>query len=124
MADQGMAEIMRPSSAKAKGRRLQDLVRNDILEAFPQLEEDDVGVAIMGESGEDIHLSPVARRLIPASIECKNQERFSIWAALKQAEANASGRPPLVVFKRNHSEVYAALRWQDLLILLQRYDNS
>jgi hypothetical protein len=33
---------MRPSSAKAKGRRLQNQIRELILENFPQLHPDDV----------------------------------------------------------------------------------
>ena len=119
---------MRPSSAKAKGRRLQDAIRKDILSTFPKLEEDDVKCAIMGESGEDIHLSPAARRLVPFSIEAKNQEALNIWAALKQAEEH--GHPPMVVFKRNHSETFAVVRWEAMLTLLQRlallqrYDNQ
>ena len=92
---------MRPSSAKAKGRRLQDAIRKDILYTFPQLEEDDVKCAIMGESGEDLHLSPAARRLVPFSIEAKNQESLSIWAALKQAE------------EHGHPLLYFLLRIQD-----------
>ena len=107
---------MRPSSAKAKGRRLQDYVRERILSTFPKLEEDDVKCAIMGESGEDIHLSPVARRLVPFSIECKNRESLNIWAALKQAEEH--GHPPMVVFKRNHSETFAVVKFDDILDLL------
>ena len=43
----------------------------------------------MGESGEDIKLSPAARKLIPYSFECKNQEKLNIWEALSQAEENA-----------------------------------
>ena len=41
------------SSRKAKGRRLQNKVRDLILEKF-DLHPDDVRGAIMGESGEDI----------------------------------------------------------------------
>ena len=38
----------------------------------------------MGESGEDIQLSPAARKLIPFAFECKNQEKLNIWESLKQ----------------------------------------
>lgn len=110
---------MRPSSAKAKGRRLQDAIRTAILARFPSLEGDDVKCAIMGESGEDIHLSPAARKLFPFSVEAKNQERLNIWDALKQAEENAKpGAAPLVVFKRNRSKTYAAVDFDDLLRLM------
>ena len=56
---------MRSRSAKNKGARLQNEVRDLLLESFPSLESDDIKCAIMGESGEDIKLSPAARRAIP-----------------------------------------------------------
>lgn len=106
-----------PQSAKAKGRRLQQFVRDAILARFPSLQPDDVRSTSMGASGEDILLSPAARAVVPFSIEVKNQQRMNIWAALEQA---ASGdHPPMVVFSRNRSEVYAALRFEDLLGLLE-----
>ncbi len=110
---------MKPSSAKAKGRRLQNEIATAYLEAFPGLEPDDVRGAIMGESGTDIKLSPAAARLIPFDTEAKNTERLNVWAALKQATANAGeGRIPLLVFRRNRSETYAALPLADLLPLI------
>ncbi len=47
---------MTPASAKAKGRRAQQVVRDAILQAFPPLLPDDVRSAAMGSNGEDIHL--------------------------------------------------------------------
>lgn len=113
---------MRPSSAKAKGRRLQDYVRGRILSTFQKLEDDDVKTAIMGESGEDIHLSPAARKLFPFSTECKNQESLNIWKALDQAKENApEGSTPIVVFKRNRSETFVAMEFDHLLSLLYEH---
>ena len=110
---------MKPRSAKAKGRKLQDAIRDRILEAFPSLEPDDCKVAIMGESGCDIKLSPAARRLFPYSVEAKNQEKLNIWSALEQAEENCKdGTAPLLIFKRNRSRTYAVLALGDLLKLL------
>ena len=62
---------MKSRSAKNKGKRLQNSVRDLLLETFNQLEPDDIRSAIMGESGEDIKLSPAARKIIPYSFECK-----------------------------------------------------
>ena len=110
---------MKTSSGKAKGRRLQNKIRDLLLEHFSdKLEPDDVKVAIMGESGEDIKLSPAARKLIPYSFECKNQEKLSIWSSLEQAESNAGKHIPLLVFKRNRSKTYAVLEFDKLLELL------
>lgn len=100
---------MRPSSAKAKGRTLQKLVASEILKAFPNLTERDVASTSMGVSGADVKLSEKASEVFPFSVECKNQESLNIWAALSQAEENAEGLYPLVVFKRNRSKVYAAI---------------
>ena len=110
---------MKTSSGKAKGRRLQNKIRDLLLEHFSdKLEPDDVKVAIMGESGEDIKLSPAARKLIPYSFECKNQEKLSIWSSLEQAEDNSRDHIPLLIFKRNRSKTYAVLEFDELLKLL------
>ena len=92
---------MKTRSAKSKGRRLQNQIKELLLESFKELEPDDVRSAIMGETGEDIKLSPAARRQIPYSFECKNQEKLNIWESLNQAEENSGDYPPVLIFKRN-----------------------
>ena len=109
---------MKPRSAKNKGKRLQNKVRDLILEKFNQLEPDDVRSVTMGESGEDILLSPAARKLFPFSTECKNQEKLNIWSSLEQAETNSGNHIPIVIFKRNRSKTYVALEFEKLLELL------
>ena len=109
---------MKPRSAKNKGKRLQNKIRDLILEKFDTLEPDDVRSITMGDSGEDILLSPAARRLFPFSVECKNQEKLNIWGALEQAEDNSGNHTPLVIFKRNRSKTYAVLEFDRLLELL------
>jgi hypothetical protein len=100
---------MKTSSAKAKGRRLQDKVVAALRARFPSLHPDDIKPAVMGECGEDIKLSPAARALVPYAIECKNTERLNIWQAIQQAEANAGEYTPLLVFSRNRSGAYAVV---------------
>ena len=109
---------MKPRSAKNKGKRLQNKIRDLILEKFDSLEPDDVRSITMGDSGEDILLSHAARRLFPFSVECKNQEKLNIWGALEQAEDNSGNHTPLVIFKRNRSKTYAVLEFDRLLELL------
>ena len=92
---------MKTRSAKAKGRRLQNKIRDLLLEEFKELEPDDIRTAIMGETGEDIKLSPAARRKIPYSFECKNQEKLNIWESYKQADENSGDYEPIVFVKRN-----------------------
>ena len=110
---------MKPRSAKNKGKRLQNKIRDLILEKFNNiLERDDVRSITMGDSGEDILLSPAARRLFPFSVECKSQEKLSIWSSLEQAEDNSGDHIPLLIFKRNRSKTYAVLEFDELLKLL------
>jgi hypothetical protein len=110
---------MRPQSSKAKGRRLQNHIRDRIRETF-NLHEDDVSSRSMGASGEDILLSPVARACVPFSIESKNVQRLNLWAAWEQAVENAGQHNPMVVVSRNRSEVLAVVRFEDLLKMLAR----
>ena len=109
---------MKPRSAKNKGKRLQNKVRDLILEKFNSLESDDVRSITMGESGEDILLSPAARKLFPFSVECKNQDKLNIWKSLEQSETNSGKHTPIVIFKRNRTKTYVALEFEKLLELL------
>tara|TARA_R100001082_G_scaffold46142_1_gene24579 strand:+ start:2160 stop:2525 length:366 start_codon:yes stop_codon:yes gene_type:complete len=113
---------MKTSSKKGKGRRLQNFVKNKLYEYFPTLREGDIKGAVMGESGEDIKLSPAAKDLIHYSFECKNQERLNVWSSLEQAETNSNSRVPALVFKRNRSKTYIAIELEEFLKLIG--DNS
>ena len=94
---------MRPQSAKAKGRRLQQQVRDLLLELFPELQPEDVRSTAMGQGGDDVQLSPAARALLPFNIECKNKKEVAVINWLKQAETHGKDIP-IVVAKQNHSE--------------------
>ena len=109
---------MKSRSAKNKGKRLQNNVRDLILEKFNQLEPDDVRSITMGDSGEDILLSPAARRLFPYSVECKNQEKLNIWSSLEQAEENSGDYPPVLIFKRNRSKTYVTIELEEFMKLI------
>ena len=112
---------MKTSSGKAKGRRLQNKIRDLLLEHFSdKLEPDDIRTAIMGETGEDIKLSPAARRLIPYSFECKNQEKLSIWSSLEQAAENSGDYPPVLIFKRNRSKTYVVVELEEFIKFIKK----
>ena len=116
---------MKSRSAKAKGRRLQQKVRDLLLEKFSEeLEPDDIRSAIMGEQGEDIKLSPAARKLIPYSFECKNQESLNIWSSLQQAEENSGDYDPVLIFKRNRSKTYAVINIDKFIELIDENNKS
>lgn len=109
-----------PSSRKSKGRRFQQLIRDAILDKFPELTDRDVESTGMGQSGVDIKLSQLAVNLFPWAIEAKNQERISLWSWWKQAEENADDETkPLLVVKRNRQEPLAILRFKDFMNLIK-----
>tara|TARA_R110002020_G_scaffold443766_1_gene655054 strand:- start:41490 stop:41849 length:360 start_codon:yes stop_codon:yes gene_type:complete len=110
---------MNPRSSKAKGRRLQNALRDLLRIAFPSLEEDDIKGQTMGMPGEDIVLSPLAKRTIPYSFECKNVEKLNIWNALEQAETNCEDRCPVLVFTKNRKATYAAIPLDNLIRLIK-----
>ena len=45
---------MKNKSRKQKGRRLQNYVRDELLKTFPNLNNEDVRVALMSQPGPDI----------------------------------------------------------------------
>jgi len=92
---------MKTQSAKAKGRRLQQWVR-DILRLYGKevgLEDDDIKSTSMGASGEDVQLSPRARSYYPISIECKSRKAFAVYKDYDQAISNAGLNQPVLVIK-------------------------
>ena len=72
---------MKTQSAKAKGRRLQQWVRDLLIEKL-NVHPEDVESRSMGAGGEDLI---VAREKFPYSVECKNQEKVNVWDAYSQA---------------------------------------
>tara|TARA_R100001594_G_C3938106_1_gene239915 strand:- start:15 stop:353 length:339 start_codon:yes stop_codon:yes gene_type:complete len=101
---------MNVKSAKAKGRKLQNLVRDKLREAFPSLHEDDIKSQTMGMRGQDIVLSPLAIKSIPYAIECKNVERLRFWKTVDQAQENIKeNQTPIIVVKKNNKEPWVAM---------------
>ena len=94
---------MKTSSAKAKGRKLQQWFANVLVETLG-LDSEDLESRPMGSQGEDIILGKQSRQLFPYSVECKNQEAVNVWKAYEQATENCKGYEPLVVIKRNRSK--------------------
>ena len=88
-------------SRKAKGRRLQNWVRDSLRGLFLTLTDDDVRVAIMGETGADVKLSVNAKKLFPYDIECKNTEGWKkLYDAYDQADGHGDDQP-IVFIKMN-----------------------
>jgi hypothetical protein len=92
---------MKTSSAKAKGRRFQQWVRDLLIEDL-DIHPEDIESRSMGAGGEDLIMARAAREKFPMSIECKNQEKVNIWESYKQAESNCGKYEPILVLKRNN----------------------
>jgi hypothetical protein len=106
---------IKTSSAKAKGRNFQKYVVSRILKHFPWLGEGDVESRSMGSGGVDIMMSPLGRRSLPLSIECKKTKKTPSRQELDQARHNAYGTTaPCVVWCPHGSGPQKAMIMFDL----------
>jgi hypothetical protein len=110
---------LKPQSAKAKGRKLQQWVRDQILQRFPTLTTDDVRSTSMGAGGEDVQLSTQARSLVTYTIECKNRKAIAVYKDYEQAKTHGLIEP-LVILKQNLSKPLALVDAEHFLDLVQR----
>jgi hypothetical protein len=94
---------MKTSSAKQKGRKLQQWMRDLLIEKLG-VHPEDIESRSMGSQGEDLIMDRAAREKFPLSIECKNQESVNVWKSYEQAAENSGEYEPMVVIKRNQSK--------------------
>lgn len=124
-----MTELKKPritvASGKAKGRRFQQWVRDYILACFPELEPDDVKSTSMGAGGEDVQLSPAARKLLPVSVECKAKAKIAIYKDYEQATANApTNMEPILFVKADRQKPLAVVDAVYFLDMMKRVHNG
>lgn len=111
---------IRVQSAKAKGRMFQQEVQEIILDNFPNLEPDDVRSVSMGSQGEDIQLSPKARReLKGVQIECKRRKSFKMLYDYMQQAKSHGDNTPIVVLRQDRSKPLALVEFSFLMELLK-----
>lgn len=93
---------MNTKSAKAKGRKLQNWVRERLLFHLG-LEDDEVTTAIMGEGGVDVKLLKTKQYLFDYVIECKSQKSgfTAVYKAMRQCVCHTGSGEPLVVIKQD-----------------------
>ncbi len=107
---------MKTSSAKAKGRKLQQLVRDKIIEVF-KLDPEDCKSTSMGASGVDIQLSSSAYQKFPYAVECKSRAKISIYEMWEQATANKGKYDPLLIIKANNKKPLAVIDLDEFMDL-------
>ena len=111
---------MKTSSAKAKGRKFQQWVRDQLIEQL-NVHPEDVESRSMGAGGEDLIMARAAREKFPFSIECKNQESLNVWKAYEQAESNSKDYEPIVFIKRNNQKPLVVI---DAEYFIRTYDKK
>ena len=109
---------MKARSAKNKGKRLQNILRDKLIKLYPPL-KDDIGSQIMGMTGEDIVLTPHAKTFLPYSFECKNVEKLNVWKSFKQCETNAGDSTPVLVIKKNREKPKVVMDLDEWLKLIK-----
>lgn len=118
------------SSAKAKGRNLQQWVCQKIsdLLGIEWGKDELIASREMGQAGTDVRLLGEAQERFPFSVECKWQESWSVLAWIKQAQENQkAGTDWLLVLKKNRVKPVVVMdgeRFFELLRRIQDVDKS
>lgn len=110
---------MSAKNNKSRGRNGEREIRELLLSYFPELEPDDVRLVGSGASGEDILLSPAARKLIPWQIEVKRRKNISVLRFMEQAEGHGE-HTAIAFFREDRGKWYACIEAKHVLSLLQR----
>jgi len=111
-----LPKVMKASSRKAKGSRLERDCAKDIRDAGLDKE-----AKRMPLSGAWEGLKSDIFTTLPVSFEMKNQESWSPLEYMKQAENGCRhGEMPIVVMSRNRlKEPLCLIKWNDLLALMK-----
>jgi len=112
---------MKTQSAKAKGRKLQQWVRDQIIEQL-EVHPEDIESRSMGAGGEDLIMARAARQRFPFSVECKNVEKLNVWEAYEQAKSNSNDYEPIVIMKKNQKKPLVVVDADFFISLFKRGD--
>lgn len=72
----------------------------------------------MGTTGEDIQMSPAARKKVPYQIECKNKATSQVHTYYAQAKSHGT-HEPLVIVKKDWDIALAIVSLEHFLSLLK-----
>lgn len=97
---------IKTSSAKAKGRRLQQWVCEKVSNLLGLSWGPDEMIASreMGQNSTDVRLIGEAKERFPYSVECKAQEKMSVPAWVRQAKANELKDTNWLLFTKRNRE--------------------
>lgn len=125
---------MKTRSAKNKGKKLQNWVRDRIVYFFGTLrgliQDGDVKSTTMGENGEDIQLSPLARKYFDYHVECKSLKAIAVYKYYEQATSHltklnieTSGEP-LVFIKMNGKKPLALVDAEHFIEMVAKVNSK
>ena len=115
---------MKPSSCKAKGRKLQQYIAEQISNILdiPWGKDELIRSREMAQSGVDVVLLGRAREKFPWSVECKNTEKLNLWDAIRQARDNQQdGTDWMLCVKKNHESPVVVIDSMIFFKLWRRY---
>jgi hypothetical protein len=115
---------VKTSSAKQKGRLLQQWTVKQLLARYSQLTDKDLRSCSMGSHGEDVVMSQFAKKEIPFTFECKSLAKVAVYNYYEQCKKHGDGEP-IVIIKQNNCKPLAVLDAEilfDLLLLLHEDD--
>lgn len=104
---------MKTSSCKQKGRRCAQRMAQLVSNHFT-IPVSDIRITSSGTNGPDIEF-PEWSIFGEFDFECKNQERLNIWKSISQAEGFKSSKRKAVVFTKNRTDLYIAMKLEDYL---------
>ena len=118
---------MKTSSCKAKGRKLQQYVAEQISNILniPWGKDELIRSRGMGQSGVDVVLVGEAKEKFAWSVECKNTQKLNLWDAIGQARDNQlDGTDWLLVVKKNHEVPVVVMDSMIFFKLWSRYNRA
>lgn len=112
---------MSAAACKAKGRRLQQRICEDLRTlSAGRLDPGDIVSTPMGVNGVDVQLSKAARDFFgDLAIECKNVEVLNAIGVFQKHldKYQPLGKVPVMVHSRNHIEPRVTMLWSDFVRL-------
>ena len=119
---------MKTSSAKAKGRKLQQKVRDALRQIGKPhgLVDGDIESRGMGQAGVDLVFSPAAQRVFNLSIECKQVEKLQVVPTFLEHFGKYAGDSSLkiLIHGKNRIEPLVTLRFEDFIAMLEKGNSA
>lgn len=115
---------MLTSSKKAKGRRLQQYIRDVFRELGKSfgLVDNDCNSIPMGSAGLDIQLSPLANKVFKVNIEAKNVEKLNVTTTFQNFNKKyKNGNMNLLIHSRNNTTPMVTMNLSDFIIIYKCY---